>query len=118
MRNDIVIVIIGTDITIIGGISLCIGVLLSVVNYYFFALWMHEKCHKCVTLRYTNDKCCIKPTKGKFGFHTECNYYNELETNRNNSDIQVIIQKIAIAGYVGEFAWLIGTCMVACFVNI
>lgn len=90
--------------------SICSSLFLSCI-VYLLATPIHEIGHWVVTLY------CCRPLKYHFkiklfskykGFkpHTESDYYTYLDDNKYNNDIQKIIRKISIAGYIASFVWL------------
>jgi len=92
-------------------ISMGLGILLSCI-VFLLSTPIHELGHWIVTLRYCkplNYSCSIKlfSLSKDFKPHTESDYYTYLENNRHNKDIQHIIRKIVIAGYVASFTFLI-----------
>ena len=92
-------------------ISMGLGIFLSCI-VFLLSTPIHELGHWIVTLRYCkplNYSCSIKlfSLSKDFKPHTESDYYTYLENNRYNKDVQHIIRKIAIAGYIASFTFLI-----------
>jgi len=88
-------------------------ILIASIIIYFLSIYVHEASHKVVTLHYcrplgmTCKIVCsiIKIFKG-IKPHTESDYYTYLEERREEPAYQVILRKIAAAGYIGSFTFL------------